>query len=54
MSKTKKNPPRIVDAVLLVKSAIGDCIDELPYEKIQAKLWDVVKVLYEIRRAGKR
>lgn len=42
----------IANAIALAKSAIGDCVDKLPYVDIHGKLWDLVRMLYEIHGAS--
>lgn len=42
---------RINNAIGLAKSAIGDCVDKIPYVDIHGKLWDLVRMLYEINDA---
>ena len=46
--------PKIENVMGLVKSAIGDTVDEVPYRKIRTKLWKILAMLYVIRqRAAK-
>lgn len=48
-SSTKENHGyRMANAIALAKSAIGDCVDKIPYVDIHGKLWDLVRMLYEL------
>jgi uncharacterized protein with PhoU and TrkA domain len=47
--RTELAPAESSSAIAMLKSAIGDCVDQQPHDAIRAKLWQAVEIIYRLR-----